>query len=96
MTTDRKENKFIRFLKGLYIRNTVKLVWSVSKRLTIVSILLIILENGAWAGSIYMLKVLVNIASNPDDAHFFSLTGALIFTGSVSILYVIIKSISGY
>ncbi len=96
MITETEENKFIRFLKRLYIRKTVELVWGVSKSLTIISILIIILENGAWAGSIYMLKILVNIASNPNDEHLFSLTGALIFTGLISILYVIIKSISGY
>lgn len=83
-------------LRELHIAETIRLTWSISKKLTLITLGLMVLENLAWLGSIYMLKELVDIAATVDSEQADRLVNAVILTGIISISYACIKSISSY
>ncbi|MDT0650501.1 ABC transporter ATP-binding protein [Autumnicola edwardsiae] len=91
-----KEFNWRKTLQELHIGETILLTWSISKKLTIITISLLVLENLAWLGSIYMLKELVDIAATPGNEQAERLLNAVILTGLISISYACIKSISSY
>ncbi|MDT0675698.1 ABC transporter ATP-binding protein [Autumnicola musiva] len=91
-----KKYNWKKVLQELHIKDTISLTWSVSPRLTIIVISLLLLENIAWLGSMYMLKELVNIAAGTPAEQTENLRTAVILTGVISIAYACIKSISSY
>ena len=97
MNTNKFNKKSAReVFKKLNIRKIIFMIWKSSRRTTLISLALLILENIGWIASIYMLKVLVDIAANPDSNNSHDLLWTVVYTGIVSILYACTKSISSY
>src|SRR6187402_3011965 len=91
------KNKIKLFISRLNFRKAIELTWSVSKKLTIITAVLLILENVFWLGSIYMLKKLVDVVSTPEYIdRKEELIHAILIAGSISVAYACIKSISAY
>jgi ATP-binding cassette, subfamily B, bacterial len=84
-------------LNRLNFQESIKLTWSVSKSLTLTTLILLVLENVFWLGSIYMLKKLVDVVAMPDYAdRREELMQAIVISGVISIVYACIRSLSGY
>jgi len=84
-------------IRKLNFKASIQLTWSVSKQLTLLTLILLILENLLWLGSIYMLKRLVDVVAKPGDLNRKEeLISAIIITGIISIVYACIKSLSSY
>jgi ATP-binding cassette subfamily B protein len=88
-----------KFSTNLNLIRVLKLIWSASRKWTLISIVFIIVESILFFSSLYLLKVLidtisrhaVNNAQNEDIVIKY-----VILSASSAILYTLIKSISGY
>lgn len=90
-------NKIKSVITKLNFRKTINLTWSVSKSLTITTILFLVVENILWLGSIYMLKKLVDVVAKPGyKERLDELMHVVILTGIISVAYACVKSLSGY
>lgn len=79
------------------IRRAILLTWSVSKKLTVLTLFLLVLENVLWLGTMYMLKRLVDIVSKTGYAdRADELINVVIMAGAISVGYACVKSVSGY
>src|SRR6187402_1008825 len=91
------KNKIKLFISRLNFRKAIELTWSVSKKLTITTAALLILENVFWLGSIYMLKKLVDVVSRPEYLNKKEeLIHAVLAAGIISVGYACVKSLSAY
>ena len=91
------KKKIKSFITRLNFRKAFELTWSVSKKLTIITGILLVLENIFWLGSIYMLKKLVDVVSRPEYVdRKEELLHAILIAGLISVSYACIKSISAY
>ncbi|MEZ4804755.1 MAG: ABC transporter ATP-binding protein [Bacteroidia bacterium] len=91
------KQKIKSIFQKLNFKRSVDLTWSVSRSLTFLTVFLLFLENVLWLGSIYMLKLLVDIVAKPNVIEQRQeLMQALIIAGLISIGYACIKSLSGY
>lgn len=91
------KHKIKSLIRKLNFKASIQLTWSVSKQLTLLTLILLILENLLWLGSIYMLKKLVDVVAKPGYTNRKEeLIYAIIVTGIISITYACIKSLSSY
>ena len=88
---------FRSLLNRLNFRKSIQLAWSVSGRLTITTVTLLVLENLFWMGSVYMLKRLVDVVAVPgvSERHD-ELLEAIVIAGLISIGYACARSLSVY
>lgn len=91
--------KVNKFSSNLNLLSILKLIWSVAKGWTTVSIILIVIESSLFFWSLYLLKMLIDILSKhnsytPENE---TLIIKYVILAAVSaILYVIVKSVSIY
>lgn len=92
-------HKIKKFRANLNLARTLKLIWEVSPKWTLISVCLILLESLVFFVAFFMLKLVINTLSAPSEnvpEKVSLVTKYVIAAGSVSILYIIIKSISAY
>lgn len=91
--------KVKKYKSGLNIKRTVLLIWAVSRKWTILTLILILIEGVFILVSVYAFKNLINAVSRPDlnnpetidlIIRYFSITTIC------TVLYTAIRSISGY
>ena len=91
--------KLRNFRSNLNLKRTLRLVWSVARGWTIITICVIIVETVLFFLSIYLLKLLIDAISRKDlapEAHSHLVIQYIIAAAVTGILYVVIRSISTY
>lgn len=84
-------------IENLSFKKAVHITWSFSKKLTLSTLLLLVLENFFWLASILMLKKLVDIVALPSNSNKQEeLIRVIIISGIISIIYTCLKGLSGY
>lgn len=87
------------FKSNLNISRTLRLVWSVAGKWSVLAICMIIVETFLFFGSIYALKMLVDTVSatvNKDQVWQGEILHALVWAGALTIAYHIAKAFSVY
>lgn len=92
---------FIRLHKlrsNLNLKRILKLIWSVSRKWTIISVLFIFIETALYFVSLYLLKLLVDAVSHPgsNQHNHEQIIRYILWTLISGVLYFVIKSISAY
>lgn len=93
---------FIRYFHklraNLNLRRIIGLIWSMSRKWTIVSLVFIILETGFFFISLYVLKLLIDAVSGsgPASVRHDRVVFYVVMAGITGILYLLIKAVSNY
>lgn len=87
--------RFHKLRSNLYLSPVLRLVWSVSKKWTLISLVFILLETGLYFVSLYALKLLIDAASQsiPDQG---PLLRYVVLAGIAGVLYFVIRAFSAY
>lgn len=92
-------NKFKTILENLNVKRTVKLVWSIAKGWTILAVLVIALETALMIGSLYSLKLLVDIVTKSNlvgEAKRQLIINYTLIAAGIGIAYYVVRAISAY
>ena len=93
---------FIRYFSklraNLNLHRIIGLIWSVSRKWTIVSLVFIILETGFFFVSLYVLKLLIDAVSGsgPAASRHDQVVFYVVMAGVTGILYLLIKAVSNH
>lgn len=91
--------KVKKYRTGLNIKRTVRLIWAVSRKWTILTLILILIEGVFILVSVYAFKHLINAVSRPDlnnPETIDLIIRYFLITTICTVLYTAIRSISGY
>jgi ATP-binding cassette subfamily B protein len=89
--------KIRRFYKNLHLKKTLTLIWKVSPVQATLTLLLLLLENICWIGTIYTLKLLIDkLAKRSITYNAGDIKTAILLAGSAAILYVCVKGLSAF
>ncbi|MGZ3754391.1 MAG: ABC transporter ATP-binding protein [Mucilaginibacter sp.] len=92
-------NKLKKFSSNLNLKRTLRLVWSVARGWTIITVCVIIVETILFFLSIYLLKLLIDVIPRKDlnpEAHAHLIIEYVVAAAITGIMYVIIRSVSTY
>lgn len=89
--------RFQKLRANLYLSPVIRLVWSVSKKWTLISFVFILLETGLYFVSLYTLKLLIDAAaSGSQQPNHGQLLTYIVVAGVAGVLYFVIKAFSAY
>lgn len=91
--------KINKFRSNLNLTRILKLIWSVAKGWTTISLSLILLESLLFFFSLYMLRLIINTLSSHgtntvQNEH--TIIKYVVLAALVSVLYIVVKSLSSY
>ncbi|WEK21223.1 MAG: ABC transporter ATP-binding protein [Candidatus Pedobacter colombiensis] len=92
-------DKIKKLKTNLNIKRTLQLVWSIARGWTLVVVIMIFLETIFMLGSLYSLKLLVDIVSKSDLNNLANggiVLKYVLFAGVIGILYNVIRALSAY
>jgi len=92
-------DKIKKLRTNLNIRRTLQLVWSIARGWTLVVAIMIFLETIFMLGSLYSLKLLVDIVSKSDLKNLANeglVLKYVLFAGVIGVLYNVVRALSAY
>jgi ATP-binding cassette subfamily B protein len=81
---------------NLNLKRTLRLVWSIAPKWTVISILMVVLESGSFFASLYLLKILIDKVVKHTSGSGHPVLYYVLAAGLAGILYAIVKAISTY
>lgn len=89
---------FHKLRANLNLTRIIRLIWSVSRKWTIISLFFIVLETALFFSSLYVLKLLIDAVSagGPPGERHDKVVFYIVLAGVTGILYLLIKAVSTY
>ncbi len=93
------KNKAKKFTSNLHLKRTLRLIWSVTKGWASLTVIIIIIESALFFTSFYIFRLLIDLIAQPgldQEQKSAFVIKYLIIAGSVTVLYVIMRSLSSF
>jgi ATP-binding cassette subfamily B protein len=81
---------------NLNLKRTLRLVWSIAPKWTVISIVMVVLESGLFFASLYLLKILIDKVAKHGSGSGHGVIYYVLAAGLAGIMYAIVKALSSY